>query len=37
MEKWRCGVINKTIEINQRATLKVRIEIRDCLGGGSDE
>jgi hypothetical protein len=33
MEKWRCGVINKTIEINQRATL----EIKDCLGGGNDE
>lgn len=37
MEKWRCGVINKTIEINQMTTLDVLIEINDCLGGGSDE
>lgn len=33
MVKWRCGVINKTIEINQKAIL----QIKDCLGGGSDE
>ena len=33
MEKWRWGVINKTIKANQRASL----EIKDCLGGGSDE
>jgi len=33
MEKWRCGVINKTIEINQMNAL----EIKDCLGGVSDE
>lgn len=37
MEKWRCGVINKTIEINQMTALGMLIEIRDCLGGGSDE
>jgi hypothetical protein len=33
MEKWRCGVINKTIEINQMTAL----EIKECLGGGNDE
>lgn len=37
MERWRCGVINKTIEINQTTALGMRIEIRDCLGAGSDE
>lgn len=37
MEKWRCGVINKTIESNQMTALEMLIEIRDCLGGGSDE
>jgi hypothetical protein len=37
MEKWRCGVINKTIEINQMTALEMRIEMKDCLGGGSNE
>jgi hypothetical protein len=33
MRKWRCGVINKTIDINQITAL----ETKDFLGGGSDE
>jgi hypothetical protein len=33
MEKWRCGVINKTIKVKQMTVL----EIKDCLGGGNDE
>ena len=30
-------VINKTIEINQITALEMQIEMKDCLGGGSDE
>ena len=37
MKKWRCGVINKTIEVNLMTILEMRIDSRDCLGGGSDE
>jgi hypothetical protein len=37
MEKWRCGVINKSIEINQKTALERLIKFEDCLGGGSDE
>jgi len=37
MEKWRCEVINKIIELNQMTALEMRINIKDCLGGGSDE
>lgn len=33
MEKWRCGVINKIIDINQITALATK----DFLGGGSDE
>jgi len=33
MEKWRYGVINKTIDINQTTAL----ETKGFLGGGSDE
>ena len=30
-------MINKTIEINQITALEMLIEMKDCLGGGSDE
>ena len=29
--------MNKTIEINQITALEMQIEMKDCLGGGSDE
>lgn len=29
-------MINKTIEINQITALEMQIEMKDCLGGGSD-
>ena len=30
-------MINKIIEINQITALEMQIEMKDCLGGGSDE